>query len=140
MIDFNSETGKSPYEDMDGFYEFIKKSISFEASKYQTVEKIRSLRKKYVKKVRRGVESLPKAHDMECFKLSKYIWGSNGMALKSNLKKKIDSIKPHGKEVEKDVESYGSLKKKLGLLEANGENVHGDDDEKEEGDVCSMYV
>ncbi|CAN6803384.1 hypothetical protein HID58_079755 [Brassica napus] len=119
MIDFNSETGKSPYEDMDGFYEFIKKSISFEASKYQTVEKIRSLRKKYVKKVRRGVESLPKAHDMECFKLSKYIWGSNGMALKSNLKKKIDSVKPHGKEVEKDVESYGSLKKKLDFLEAN---------------------
>ncbi|KAG2255524.1 hypothetical protein Bca52824_074818 [Brassica carinata] len=132
MIDFNSETGKSPYEDMDGFYEFIKKSISFEASKYQTVEKIRSLRKKYVKKVRRGVESLPKAHDMECFKLSKYIWGSNGMALKSNLKKKIDSVKPHGKEVEKDVESYG--------LRGLGKKVEVDKEVLVNGDSKSVGV
>ncbi|CAH8351247.1 unnamed protein product [Eruca vesicaria subsp. sativa] len=140
MIDFNSVTGKSPYEDMDEFYDYIKKSISFEASKIQATEKIRSLRKKYMKKVQRGVESMPKAHDMECFKLSKYIWGSNGMALRPNVKKsekKLESVKPHGKEVEKEVESDGSLKKKLDFSEANGENVEEDrevlgDGEKEE--------
>ncbi|KAF8113519.1 hypothetical protein N665_0049s0034 [Sinapis alba] len=137
MIDFKSETGKSLYEDMDGFYEFIKKSISFEASKYQTVEKIRSLKKKYMKKVLKGVASVTKAHDMECFKLSKYIWGSNGMALRPIVKKsekKIDSVKPHGKQVEKDVESNGSLKKKLDFSEANGENVEADIEVLDDGD------
>ncbi|KAJ4881623.1 DNA-binding storekeeper protein-related transcriptional regulator [Raphanus sativus] len=120
MIDFKSGTGKSPYEDMDGFYELIKKSISFEASKYQTAEKIRSLRKKYVK---RGVESISKSHDMGCFNLSKYIWGSNGLALKSNVKKS-DSVKPHGQEVEKEVESDANL-------EVNGENGDKEEEDRE---------
>ncbi|KAG2314550.1 hypothetical protein Bca52824_017673 [Brassica carinata] len=53
---------------------------------------------------------------MECFELSKYIWGSNGMALKSNVKKsekKIDSVRPHGKEnvqVDKEVLVDGDAK------------------------------
>lgn len=108
MIDFKSGTGKSPYEDMDGFYELIKKSISFEASKYQTAEKIRSLRKKYVKKVLRGVESISKSHDMGFFNLSKYIWGSNGLALKSNVKKS-DSVKPQEKKLDANCENVEVL-------------------------------
>ncbi|KAJ0234777.1 hypothetical protein HA466_0271420 [Hirschfeldia incana] len=139
MIDFKSGTGKSPHEDMDAFYEIIKKSISFEASRFQTADKIRALKKKYLKNVKRGVESVLKGHDMECFKLSKFIWGSNGMALKSNVKKKkkSDSVKPQEKEVESD----GPLKKKLDFSEANGENVEVlDDDDKEKEEDREVLV
>ncbi|CDY68087.1 BnaCnng57540D [Brassica napus] len=87
MIDFKADTGKSPYEDMDRFYEITSKSISFEASKIQFVDKIRSLKRKYMGKVKHGAESLTKNHDIDCLKLANYIWGSHGMALNSNVKK-----------------------------------------------------
>ncbi|KAL0715928.1 hypothetical protein Bca4012_065250 [Brassica carinata] len=80
---------------------------------------------------------------MECFELSKYIWGSNGMALKSNVKKsekKIDSVRPHGKEVKKKVESNGSLKTKLDFSEANGENVEADREVLDEEEDREMLV
>ncbi|EFH62772.1 hypothetical protein ARALYDRAFT_475156, partial [Arabidopsis lyrata subsp. lyrata] len=103
MIDFKADTGKSPYEDSNAFYEFLKKSISFEVSKNQFMDKIRSLRKKYIGK--EGKEpSFVKAHDKKAFELSKFIWGPKGIALDSNVKsngvskksakkKKIDSVK-----------------------------------------------
>ncbi|KAG7584978.1 GLABROUS1 enhancer-binding protein family [Arabidopsis thaliana x Arabidopsis arenosa] len=103
MIDFKADTGKSPYEDTNVFYEFLKKSISFEVSKNQFMDKIRSLRKKYIGK--EGKEpSFVKAHDKKAFELSKFIWGpkgiardsnvkSNGVSKKSAKKKKIDSVK-----------------------------------------------
>ncbi|EOA35287.1 hypothetical protein CARUB_v10020457mg [Capsella rubella] len=123
MIDFKADTGKSPYEDTNAFYDFIKKSISFEVSKNQFMDKIRSLRKKYTAKGKTGVEpSFSKAHDQKSYELSKFIWGPDGFALESNIKsngvsrksqskskKKIDSVKqelvfagssPNGKKVE----------------------------------------
>ncbi|KAL1191701.1 putative transcription factor [Cardamine amara subsp. amara] len=126
MIDFKGDTGKSPYEDTNGFYEFIKKSISFEVSKNQFMDKIRSLKKKYMgKEVKNGVEpSFLKAHDRKAYELSKVIWGPDGIAIESNgvakksqsqsksKSKKLDSVKqelvfggassPNGKKVEED--------------------------------------
>nr|VDC76192.1 unnamed protein product [Brassica rapa] len=61
MIDFKADSGKSPYEDMDRFYELASKSISFEASKIQFVDKIRSLKRKYMGKAKHGAESLTKS-------------------------------------------------------------------------------
>ncbi|KAH0885266.1 hypothetical protein HID58_061362 [Brassica napus] len=121
MIDFKADTGKSPYEDMDRFYEITSKSISFEASKIQFVDKIRSLKRKYMGKVKHGAESLTKNHDIDCLKLANYIWGSHGMALNSNVKKL-------GKEeevvaLESAAKSSGTpkkSKKKPVSVEANG--------------------
>ncbi|KAL0854035.1 hypothetical protein Bca101_059187 [Brassica carinata] len=68
------------------------------------------------------------------------------MALKSNVKKsekKIDSVRPHGKEVKKKVESNGSLKTKLDFSEANGENVEADRevlDEEEDREMLNVQV
>lgn len=127
MIDFKADTGKSPYEDMDRFYEITSKSISFEASKIQFVDKIRSLKRKYMGKVKHGAESLTKAHDIDCLKLANYIWGSHGMALNSNVKKL-------GKEeevvaLESAAKSSGTpkkSKKKPVSVEANGDKVEED--------------
>ncbi|CAH2047927.1 unnamed protein product [Thlaspi arvense] len=118
MIDFNADTGKSPYEDTNVYYDFIKKKISFEVSKNQFMDKIRSLKKKYIGK---GKTAFTKPHDQRSFKLCQHIWGPEGMALesavksngvsrKSQKKKKLDSVKqelsfassPNGKTVDDD--------------------------------------
>ncbi|CAN6830157.1 unnamed protein product [Brassica oleracea var. botrytis] len=135
MIDFKADTGKSPYEDMDRFYEITSKSISFEASKIQFVDKIRSLKRKYMGKVKHGAESLTKNHDIDCLKLANYIWGSHGMALNSNVKKL-------GKEeevvaLESAAKSSGTpkkTKKKPVSVEANGDKVEEDREALVSGD------
>ncbi|KAG5400398.1 hypothetical protein IGI04_015005 [Brassica rapa subsp. trilocularis] len=109
MIDFKADSGKSPYEDMDRFYELASKSISFEASKIQFVDKIRSLKRKYMGKAKHGAESLTKAHDIDCLKLATCIWG---LALDSN-----SSAKKLGKEEEEEVVAPES---------ANGDKVEED--------------
>ncbi|KAF8047890.1 hypothetical protein N665_2777s0002 [Sinapis alba] len=129
MIDFKEETGKSPYDDTNVYYDYIKKSISFEVSKNQFMDKIRSLRKKYIGKEK---PSFTKPHDQKSYRLCQYIWGPDGMGLESAVKsngvskkktKKIDSVKqelsfggasPNGKTVdddEKDVDSSIAAKK-----------------------------
>ncbi|XP_048599835.1 probable transcription factor At1g61730 [Brassica napus] len=50
MIDFKKDTGNSPYDDTNAYYDYIKKSISFEVSKNQFMDKLRSLKKKYMGK------------------------------------------------------------------------------------------
>uniref|UniRef100_A0A1J3EGF8 Mediator-associated protein 1 n=1 Tax=Noccaea caerulescens TaxID=107243 RepID=A0A1J3EGF8_NOCCA len=134
MIDFKADTGKSPYEDTTAYYDFIKGSISFEVSKSQFMDKLRSLKKKYMNKEK---PSFTKPHDQKSHKLCKYIWGSDGLALESAVKsngvskkssqkktKKLDSVKqelvfasPNGKQ--KAVEDDGNSKKVV---------VHGGDD------------
>ncbi|KAG2322861.1 hypothetical protein Bca4012_058332 [Brassica carinata] len=138
MIDFKADTGKSPYEDMDRFYELTSKSISFEASKIQFVDKIRSLKRKYMGKVKQGVESLAKDHDIKCLKLAKHIWGSHGMALNSNVKKTEKSLvvkrwlkKKKNLQLtpESTAKSNGTpkkSKKKPILVEVNGDKVEED--------------
>ncbi|KAL1192916.1 putative transcription factor [Cardamine amara subsp. amara] len=99
MIDYKADTGKSPYDDMNGFFEFMKKAISFEVSKVQFGDKIRGLKKKYLGKSKKGKEVIfTKAHDKNCLKLATHIWGSDGLGLESAVKspvqskKKVDSV------------------------------------------------
>ncbi|CAG7861336.1 hypothetical protein BRARA_I01491 [Brassica rapa] len=131
MIDFKNDTGKSPYDDTNVYYDYIKKSISFEVSKNQFMDKIRSLRKKYIGKEK---PSFTKPHDQKSYRLCQYIWGPDGMGLESAVKsngaskksqkktKKLDSVKqelsfgasPNGKTVdddENDVEVAVAAKK-----------------------------
>ncbi|XP_010435246.1 PREDICTED: probable transcription factor At1g44810 [Camelina sativa] len=77
MIDFKAEKGTSPYDDMNGFFDMAKNNISFDVSKIQFGDKIRSLKKKYFAKQKKksGLES---SHDKKCLELAKYIWGSDG--------------------------------------------------------------
>ncbi|XP_024013407.1 probable transcription factor At1g61730 [Eutrema salsugineum] len=85
IIDFKTKTGKSPFEDRQGFYKSSKNLVSFEANLNQFMDKIRHLRKKYLKKVAKGlVPPFSKDNnEEEHFKLSKAIWGGEEMALKS---------------------------------------------------------
>ncbi|CAN8245141.1 unnamed protein product [Cochlearia groenlandica] len=133
MIDFKEETGKSFYEDTNCYYDFIKKSISFEVSKNQFMDKLRSLKKKYMGKEK---PSFNKPHEQKSFKLSKFIWGPDGLGLDTAVKsnggggsvskkksssssssaKKLDSVKqelsfaavsPNGKKAVVVVEEKG---------------------------------
>ncbi|XP_010416136.1 PREDICTED: probable transcription factor At1g44810 [Camelina sativa] len=76
MIRFKAEKGTSPYDDMNGFFLVTKDSISFDATKTQFVEKIRSLKNKYYNKGKDS-RSFLKPHDVKCFKLASCIWGSD---------------------------------------------------------------
>ncbi|XP_010476078.1 PREDICTED: probable transcription factor At1g11510 [Camelina sativa] len=122
LMDYKKETGVSPYDDTNGVYQLVKKSVSFDVSKIQFMEKLRSLKKKYennVGKAKNGEEpSFAKPHDRRTFELSKLVWGANGMALdsvvkpngkskKSSKSKKVESVKqeidsslPNGKNSE----------------------------------------
>ncbi|CAN7017269.1 hypothetical protein IGI04_030008 [Brassica rapa subsp. trilocularis] len=126
MIDFKADSGKSPYEDMDRFYELASKSISFEASKIQFVDKIRSLKRKYMGKAKHGAESLTKAHDIDCLKLATCIWGlaldSNSSAKKLGKEEVVAPESANGDKVEEDREVLvsGGEKDKEVLINGGG--------------------
>ncbi|XP_020871018.1 probable transcription factor At4g00610 isoform X2 [Arabidopsis lyrata subsp. lyrata] len=91
MIDFSSDTGKSVSDDMNGFFEKLKDSISFDVKGVnQFVKKIWSLKNKYVVKKKSG--NFTKDHDKKCFELANMIWGSDVDAtlVKSTKKIKVD--------------------------------------------------
>lgn len=100
IIKFEDVTGKSPFEDKQGFIKLIEKSISFEASENQYIDKIRHLKRKYMKKRKNGFSN---AHDQKCFKLAMSIWGAD-----EEKSKKMDTLKqdlfssPNGKNVRED--------------------------------------
>ncbi|CAF2133948.1 unnamed protein product [Brassica rapa] len=83
MIDFKNDTGNSPYDDTNAYYDYIKKSISFEVSKNQFMDKLRSLKKKYMGKEK---PSFTKPHDHKSYRLCNYIWGPDGMGLDTAVK------------------------------------------------------
>ncbi|KAH0943037.1 hypothetical protein HID58_002674 [Brassica napus] len=110
MIDFKKDTGNSPYDDTNAYYDYIKKSISFE---------LRSLKKKYMGKEK---PSFTKPHDQKSYRLCKSIWGPEGMVLESNGKKtkKVGSVKqqelsfassPNGKTVDDGGDMYDWFEK-----------------------------
>ncbi|XP_010474628.1 PREDICTED: probable transcription factor At4g01260 [Camelina sativa] len=87
IIDFTAKTG-NPTENMDAFYEYVKKSLSFDASKDQLVTKVRNLRRKFDEKILKSLEKgiteeeqivFPKVFDQTCFDLSRKIWGTDGI-------------------------------------------------------------
>ncbi|CAL9224094.1 unnamed protein product [Arabidopsis halleri] len=104
MIDFSGVTGKSVFDDMNGFFEKLKDSISFDVKGVnQFHNKIRSLKNKYVVKKKSG--DFTKDHDKKCFELAKMIWGSDVDATLVKSKRKIkvdDSLKVDGVKVECD--------------------------------------
>ncbi|KAG7543992.1 GLABROUS1 enhancer-binding protein family [Arabidopsis thaliana x Arabidopsis arenosa] len=104
MIDFMGDTSKSVFDDMNGFFEKLKDSVSFEVKGVnQFHNKIRSLKNKYVVKKKSG--DFTKDHDRKCFELAKMIWGSDVNATLVKSKKKIkvdDSLKVDVVNVECD--------------------------------------
>ncbi|XP_010492929.1 PREDICTED: probable transcription factor At1g11510 [Camelina sativa] len=131
LMDYKKDTGVSPYDDTNGVYQLVKKSVSFDVSKIQFMEKLRSLKKKYennVGKAKNGEEpSFAKPYDRKTFEFSKLVWGANGMALdsvvkpngkskKSSKSKKVESVKqeidsslPNGKNSEDEVTNKGGV-------------------------------
>ncbi|CAH8276840.1 unnamed protein product [Arabidopsis lyrata] len=96
MIDFKAETGTSPHDDLNKFFDIAKKSISFDVSKSQFGDKIRGLKKKYFgKRKKKSVES---DHDKKCLGLVKSIWGS---VAESPVKSKKTNNKKEDKDVKK---------------------------------------
>ncbi|KAG7579774.1 GLABROUS1 enhancer-binding protein family [Arabidopsis thaliana x Arabidopsis arenosa] len=123
MIDFKAETGTSPYDDMNKFFDIAKESISFDVSKNQFGDKIRGLKKKYFgKRKKKSVES---DHDKKCLELAKSIWGLDGIGVvgspvKSKKKKDESVVKANGKE--KNLESLVEEDKEVGILGGDSES------------------
>lgn len=74
MIEYRGKNKIHPKTDLDGFFEFIKNSISVDVTKTQLHNKIRTLKRKYdncIKKV-----YLRNGHEEITFSLLKKIWGN----------------------------------------------------------------
>ncbi|CAN7120472.1 probable transcription factor At1g11510 [Brassica rapa] len=82
IIDYRFETGSNPFDDKNALYELLKESVSFNPTKIQFLEKIRGLKKKFDsnlgKEKKKGEElAFSKSHDLEAFRLSKFVWGDH---------------------------------------------------------------
>ncbi|TYG99976.1 hypothetical protein ES288_A10G237800v1 [Gossypium darwinii] len=90
MLDYSAKTGADPHADMNGFYDFVKKSIHTNVSKVQLMDKVRRLKKKFknnVGKNKKGEDpTFSKAHEQKAFELSKKIWGVSGKVESSTAK------------------------------------------------------
>lgn len=79
MIEYTSKKGVDPWNDMNLFHDFIKKSLHVDVSKTQLQDKVRRLKKKYetnASKAKKGEDRpFSKPHDKKSFELSKKIWG-----------------------------------------------------------------
>ncbi|CAH8262778.1 unnamed protein product [Arabidopsis lyrata] len=120
MIDFKAQTGTSPYDDMNKFFDIAKESISFDVSKNQFGDKIRGLKNKYFgSRKKKSVES---DHDNKCLELAKSIWGRGVVEspVKSKKKKDESVVKANGKE--KKLESLVEEDKELGILRGDSES------------------
>ncbi|RAL49262.1 hypothetical protein DM860_017542 [Cuscuta australis] len=89
MIQFKSEKGADPLAKMADFYEFLKDRLDFAFSKSQVQEKIRRLKKKFMKK---GETSTSNPADSQIFQLSQKFWGSE-----SGSGKNLDASSGKGK-------------------------------------------
>ncbi|CAH8294912.1 unnamed protein product [Eruca vesicaria subsp. sativa] len=79
LVDYKNENGS---DDKKALYELLKDSISFKVTKTQFLEKIRSLKRKFdnnLGKEKKKGEALvfSNPHDLEAFRLSKFVWGDN---------------------------------------------------------------
>ncbi|XP_010490280.1 PREDICTED: probable transcription factor At1g61730 [Camelina sativa] len=76
ILAFKSLTGKTTTEDKSGFYEFIKDSISVKVSLSQCIEKIKTVKRKFMNKWKKDKKpASTEAHNLKSFELSKMIWG-----------------------------------------------------------------
>ncbi|PSS10336.1 Transcription factor [Actinidia chinensis var. chinensis] len=89
MAKYAAEKGADPVADMNGYHDFIKKSLHVDVSKTQLSDKVRRLRKKYENKTGKGKNgedpSFSKPHEQKAYELSKKIWGNeaNGVGVDS---------------------------------------------------------
>ncbi|XWS10772.1 hypothetical protein CRYUN_Cryun38cG0026600 [Craigia yunnanensis] len=84
MLEYSAKKGSDPIADMNAFYDFVKKSIHTDVTKAQLMDKIRRLRKKFENNAGKGKKgedrTFSKPHEQEAFKLSKMIWGNEGIS------------------------------------------------------------
>ncbi|VYS61355.1 unnamed protein product [Arabidopsis thaliana] len=120
VIDFKAETGTSPWDHKNAFFDIAKKSISFDVSHVQFFDKIRRLKNKYF--VNRKNKSGESNHDKKCLGLAVLIWGSDGMNVESPVKKD-ESILVKGKanSKEKKVEKPLVIEDEQVILGADSE-------------------
>ncbi|XP_057513740.1 probable transcription factor At1g11510 [Actinidia eriantha] len=89
MAKYAAEKGADPVADMNGYHDFIKKSLHVDVSKTQLSDKVRRLRKKYENRTGKGKNgedpSFSKPHEQKAYELSKKIWGNeaNGVGVDS---------------------------------------------------------
>ncbi|KAH7837524.1 hypothetical protein Vadar_014838 [Vaccinium darrowii] len=91
MINYHSKRGTDPYSEIGEFHEFIKNSLSFDASKRKFVDKVRKMKVKYKKNVEKGKRVVfSEPHSLKCFELSKKIWGVGGGVVGKEKRDRVD--------------------------------------------------
>ncbi|EXC19614.1 hypothetical protein L484_019360 [Morus notabilis] len=81
---------------MNGFHDFIKKSLHVEVTKAQLSNKVRRLKKKYSNNAARKKYNPTKPHEQNVFELSK-IWGGGGSRASVSSPKSNGAAKSNGK-------------------------------------------
>ena len=90
LVDYENINGVSLYDNITEVYQLVKTSISFDVSKVQFTEKLRSLKRKYENNLvkAKNADTFAKSHDRKVFELSKIVWGAIESAVKSSEKSK----------------------------------------------------
>ncbi|KAK9064207.1 hypothetical protein SSX86_015587 [Deinandra increscens subsp. villosa] len=88
MINYVEEKGKDPLTDVNGFYEFVKRSLHVDVNDRQVLTKARRLKKKFQDNAARveskgKVRSFSKPHEKKMYDLSKSLWGDDNNGNKS---------------------------------------------------------
>ncbi|XP_028767030.1 probable transcription factor At1g61730 [Neltuma alba] len=102
LAEYAAKTGGAALKDINGFHDFIKKSVHVDVSNEQLANKIRTLKRKYVKNAQRGKNeegpSFSKPYDKKVFELSKKIWADEGANGGIEITKSNGKVKKNMKE------------------------------------------
>ncbi|KAI4368937.1 hypothetical protein MLD38_017437 [Melastoma candidum] len=75
MVDYIATQGKDPVANIEGFWLFIRKELSFPVTELQLMRKIRMVKEKYMNNQKKD-RVFSKAYDAEVFELSRKVWGT----------------------------------------------------------------
>ncbi|XP_021299423.1 probable transcription factor At4g00390 [Herrania umbratica] len=74
ILEYSIKKGTNPSADINGFYDFVMKSIHVDVTKAQLKDKIKRLKKKFRKNAK-GNRTFLNSHAQKIFDLSNTIWG-----------------------------------------------------------------
>ncbi|XP_016470442.2 putative transcription factor At1g61730 [Nicotiana tabacum] len=97
MIEYESKKNTSPAANYDVFYTFIKDKLQAEVNITQLKEKIRRIKRKYMKNI--GKRSFAKPHEEKLFELSQRIWGDDRVDKEEGAAKVDDEVLKAGKMI-----------------------------------------
>ncbi|KAK4261895.1 hypothetical protein QN277_004831 [Acacia crassicarpa] len=139
FAEYAAKTGEAPLKDINGFHDFIKKSVHVDVSNEQLANKIRTLKRKYVKNAQRGKNgegpNFSKPYDKRVFELSSKIWADEGANGGTDITKTNGKVK---KKNTKEGSSFAASQKLVADLVSDSKEARKVDIDRNAGSPLSL--